>query len=361
VDVSGSMNEEIGLIKSAFRMLTRQLRPNDTISIVSYAGNEAVVLDGAIGNDKNTILNAINNLETGGSTNGAGGIEKAYELALKHFKPNGNNRVILATDGDFNVGINDTDELVNFIKTKKETGIFLSTYGFATWNSGNFQDSKMEQLADNGNGSYYFIDGKEEARRAFMASLSGTLLTIAKDVKLQVQFNPRKIKGYRLIGYNNRILDNNDFNDDTVDAGELGNGEDVTAFYELILADSKEPVPPTPKEDNINNDDDTQYEALENSQYMAIRLRYKLPGSNESTLHTYPVSAVNNLKIPSVKFVFASSVAWFGLVLSNSAYVANANLITLEQKIKSVFTNFKMNAVNDFLQLVQDANAIKTR
>ncbi len=358
LDVSGSMSEELWLIKPAFRMLTNQLRPEDTLSIVTYAGREAVVLDGGTGADREAIIEAIDALESGGSTNGAGGIQAAYELAERHFIPGGNNRVILATDGDFNVGISSDDELVALIEEQAETGVFLTVYGFNAWGAGNYQDEKMEQLANHGNGTYFFIDGEGEARRAFTHSLSGTLLTIAKDVKVQVQFNPDLVRGYRLIGYDNRTMSNEDFNNDSVDAGELGNGEDVTAFYEIILASSDEEVPPTDVTNDLNADDETEYDDLADETFMAVRLRFKLPDSDTSTLVTHPIDNFHELKSPSLKFVFASTLAQLGLVLRESAYIDDRDISELDDRILDAFADPDAAAVSELLDLLELAELL---
>lgn len=358
LDVSGSMSQELGLIQAGFRMLTKQLREKDTISIVTYAGNEAVVLDGGTGADKETILAALESLESGGSTNGAGGIQKAYELAEKHFKKGGNNRVILGTDGDFNVGIHDDAGLVELIEAKAGSGVFLTVYGFNTWGAGNYQDNKMEQLANHGNGTYFFIDGEAELRRAFIHSLSGTLLTIAKDVKLQVQFNPNQVKGYRLIGYDNRSMSNDDFDNDNVDAGELGNSEDMTAFYEIILADSEEAVPPTDVINDDNVDSTTEYADLDIDQFMAVRLRYKLPDRDESTLFTHPVSSFHDVLNPSAKFVFASTVAQLGLVLRQSQYLDDKDISSLDNRILEAFSDPEADAIAELLALIEKAEGL---
>ncbi|MCP4676611.1 MAG: VWA domain-containing protein [Deltaproteobacteria bacterium] len=358
LDVSGSMAQELWLIKPAFRMLTKQLRPQDTLSIVTYAGNDSVVIDGGTGSDKESILAALDNLQSGGSTNGAGGIQKAYELAEKHFKPGGNNRVVLATDGDFNVGISSEEGLVDLIETKADSGVFLTVYGFSTWGAGNYQDSKMEQLANHGNGTYFFIDGEAEARRAFTHSLSGTLLTIAKDVKLQVQFNPDMVKGYRLIGYDNRTMSNDDFNNDSVDAGELGNAEDMTAFYEVILASSDESVPPTDVTNDDNLGSETEYEPLEAEQFMAVRMRYKMPDSDTSELLTHPISTFHNVNKPSSKFVFASTIAQLGLVLRESAYIENTSISSLRGNILDAFHDSSVAAVAELISLIDKADEL---
>lgn len=359
IDVSGSMYDELQLMKAAFRTVTKQLRPQDTLSIVTYAGNESVVLDGGNGDNKETILAAINNLESGGSTNGAGGIQKAYELAEKHFKEDGNNRVILATDGDFNVGVTSDEQLVQLIEEKRETGVFLTVYGVATYSSGNYQDEKMEQLADHGNGTYFFIDGEAEARRAFTHSLSGTMLTIAKDVKLQVQFNPDRIKGYRLIGYDNRTMSNDDFNNDTVDAGELGNAEDMTAFYEVILADSDEPVPPTDSNVDVNAESETEYDLLGQDEILAIRMRYKLSNAEESTLFTHPVNSLHIGDSASLKFVFASAVAHLGLILRESAYIENQEAAAIDDYLMRNFSDPDLAVISELRAMIDKATKLK--
>ncbi|MCY7348143.1 MAG: VWA domain-containing protein, partial [Pyrinomonadaceae bacterium] len=233
IDVSGSMNtpDRLPLVKSGLRRLTEQLSAKDRVAIVVYAGKSGLVLDST--NNRGEILAALDNLEAGGSTNGGQGIQLAYKVALDNFIQGGNNRVVLATDGDFNVGVTSDNELVKLIEAKRKTGIFLSVLGFGT---GNTNDSMMEKLADKGNGNYAYIDSQEEARKALGEQVAGTLYTIAKDVKIQVEFNPARVAGYRLIGYENRLLANKDFNDDTKDAGEIGAGHSVTALYEIVPA-----------------------------------------------------------------------------------------------------------------------------
>jgi len=233
IDVSGSMESEdkLPLLKSAFRLLVNELRPQDRVALVVYAGNAGVVLPPTSGSQKDSILDAIERLEAGGSTAGGAGIRLAYDVAKQSFMPNGNNRVILATDGDFNVGVSSDAELVQLIERRREQGTFLTVLGFGT---GNVKDSKMEKLADKGNGNYAYVDNIMEARKVLVTEMGGTLLTIAKDVKLQIEFNPTRVGAYRLLGYENRLLRDEDFKDDTKDAGELGSGHAVTALYELI-------------------------------------------------------------------------------------------------------------------------------
>ena len=235
IDVSGSMNQsnKLPLVKQAFLLLTENLRSTDTISIVTYASRDEVVLSGAGGDDPAAIQTAIENLTAGGSTAGARGIQTAYDLAEEHFVPGGNNRVILATDGDLNVGVTSEGELTRLIEEKKESGVFLSVMGFG---DGNLKDNKLEALADHGNGNYAYIDSLLEAKRVLVEEMGGTLFTVAKDVKLQVEFNPEHVKSYRLIGYENRLMDAEDFADDTKDGGEIGAGHRITVLYELSSA-----------------------------------------------------------------------------------------------------------------------------
>lgn len=367
IDVSGSMTwseNKLPLLKKAFRMMASQMRDIDRVAIVSYAGNEALVLDSTPGSDKETIYAAIDNLEGGGSTNGSGGIQLAYEVATENFLVEGNNRVILATDGDFNVGITDQNELVDFIATKRDTGVFLSVYGFGeAWDGGNYRDEQLEQLADNGNGIYFYIDGPEEARRAFLNGLSGSLLTIAKDVKLQVAFNKNKVKAYRLIGYENRVLDNGDFNNDLVDAGELGAGLSVTAFYEIIPADSKEtipdPLPGTVEEPDTDaemSDDDTVIDEapVTGDTFVNIRIRYKEPDADTSELLEHPLTADDiNRALPSLKFLFAAGVTEFSMLLRHSQYLPTRDIDELLSLATAALPADAEGAVTEFINLVE--------
>ena len=317
IDVSGSMydDDKLPLVQKSFSMLTENLSTEDRISIVTYAGEDAVVLEGADGNDKEKILEAINSLTAGGSTAGAAGINTAYKIAEKYFIKGGNNRIILATDGDLNVGISSESDLTALVEEKRETGVYLSVLGFGT---GNIKDNKMEALADNGNGNYSYIDSELEAKKVLVEEMSGTLFTAAKDVKIQVEFNPAYIKGYRLIGYENRALADEDFNDDTKDAGEIGAGHSVTALYELVMNDS----------DMEFSSSDLKYqesaEGVENGELLTASIRYKEPDGDESKLLAYPVTMDNYSEKMSYNMTFAAGVAEFGLVLRNSEYKGTA-------------------------------------
>lgn len=366
LDVSGSMSssEKLPLLKRGFRMLARQLRPEDRVSIVTYAGNESVVLDGVPGNANERIDQALANLEAGGSTNGEGGIQKAYELAQRHFIEGGTNRVLLGTDGDFNVGLSETSELTEFIAKKRKTGVFLSVYGFGDAHfGGNYQDEVAEQLADNGNGVYFFIDSEEEARRAFIHTVSGSLVTVAKDVKLQVEFNPRHVKGYRLIGYENRVLSNSAFSDDSVDAGELGAGLSVTALYEIIPADSNESIP-QPEEGTVPDTvlaaeaDTSEGEAfpeLGAKDYVSVRLRYKLSDSDESDLMTVTRGTDQRRHEPSHKMSFAAGIVEFASLLRGSQYLTRERDGELVDQIARTRSLDREGAIAESQQMLERA------
>lgn len=324
LDVSGSMNSynKLPLLKSAFRMLVRELRPEDRVAIVVYAGASGVVLPSTSGEDKQTILHALDRLNAGGSTAGAAGITLAYKVAREHFIEGGNNRIILATDGDFNVGPSSDGELVRLIETQRSKGVFLSVLGFGT---GNLQDDMMEKISNSGNGNYAYIDNIKEARKVLVEEMSGTLYTIAKDVKLQLEFNPTQVKEYRLIGYENRLLAAEDFNDDLKDAGELGAGHSVTALYEIVPTNIKSPT-------RAGTVDPLKYQQKKLSpssntkELLTLKLRYKLPTENESKLLEYVAKDKGKtLEESSKDFQFASAVAGFGMLLRESAFSGDAN------------------------------------
>ena len=317
IDVSGSMLSEnkLPLVKEAFLLLIENLRPYDRISIVTYAGSDSVVLEGATGDEKLAISQAIQDLEAGGSTAGSKGIKTAYQIARKNFIKDGNNRVILATDGDFNVGVSSEGELIRLIEKERDKGIFLSVLGFGT---GNIKDNKMEALADNGNGNYAYIDTILEARKVLVEEMGGTLLTIAKDVKLQVEFNPAKVKGYRLVGYENRMLNDEDFDDDTKDAGEMGAGHRVTALYEIIPADS-------PAEVGSTDLKYQQSQVVESDEWLNIKIRYKDPDQDQSKLLSLAVDSSQESQITSESFDFASGVAEFGMLMRDSQFKGNGS------------------------------------
>ena len=323
IDVSGSMNEpnKLPLLKTSFKMLVEQLRPQDHVAIVVYAGAAGLVLEPTPGSEKKTIIEALDRLEAGGSTAGGAGINLAYAVAKEHFMKNGNNRVILATDGDFNVGESSNASMERLIEHKRNDGIFLTVLGFGM---GNYKDSKMEILADKGNGNYAYIDNISESRKVLVNEFGGTLFTIAKDVKLQIEFNPAKVKAYRLIGYENRMLQSEDFNNDKKDAGELGSGHTVTALYEII---------PAGVDSEFFKIDDLKYQttkiepsAAKSKELMTIKLRYKKPDENVSKLIVHPLLDSNTpLAKTSDNFRWSASVAAFGMLLRESEYVKNFN------------------------------------
>lgn len=316
IDVSGSMYDDnkLPLVQKSFSMLTDNLTAADRVSIVTYAGSDEVVLEGADGNDRKKILRAINDLEAGGSTAGAAGINTAYDIAQKYFIDGGNNRVILATDGDLNVGLSSESELTRLIEEKRESGVFLSVLGFGT---GNYKDNRLEALADYGNGNYSYIDSEKEAKKVLVDEMSGTLFTVAKDVKFQLEFNPTNVKGYRLIGYENRVMAAEDFNDDTKDAGEIGAGHSVTVLYEIVPADSKMEL----GESELKYASDS--ESVMGDELLTVNIRYKEPEGSESKLLTYPVNKSLYSDKMSADMNFASCVAEFGMLLRNSRYIGD--------------------------------------
>lgn len=351
VDVSGSMDEpnKLPLVKASLKMLTDQLRDKDRVAIVVYAGNAGVVLPSTNGSEKARIEEAIDGLEAGGSTAGGEGIKLAYDIALDNFLREGNNRVILATDGDFNVGVSSDDELVRLIEKKRQSGVFLSVLGFGT---GNYQDSKMQQLADKGNGNHSYIDNISEARKLLVNEFGSTLFTIAKDVKVQIEFNPAKVAAYRLIGYENRLMAAEDFNNDRKDAGEIGSGHTVTALYEII--------PVGVRSKFIKSTDSLKYQSngkaiIEQSpETMTIKMRYKSPQGDTSRLLTRAIAdSTTPLESTSDNFRFSAAVASFGMILRNSEYKqASSN-----EMIMKLANSAKGNDVNgyrlEFLRLVE--------
>lgn len=359
LDVSGSMysDDKLPLLQEAFGLLAENLTEKDRVSIVTYAGDDQIVLKGAKGNQTKKIKKALNSLEADGSTNGSAGIETAYALAESYFIEGGNNRVIIATDGDLNVGLTTEEELEDLITEKKESGIFLSVLGFGT---GNIKDNKMETLADKGNGNYAYIDGLREANKVLVEEMSATLLTICKDVKFQVEFNPAVVESYRLLGYENRALAKEDFNDDTKDAGEIGAGHSVTALYEIVL---KEPLDGSMSEEEINRlkySDEYKKEYGEEKitsraamkEWLTISIRYKKPSEKESNLLEYPVGYECYTNKPSDDFIFAAAVAEFGLLASHSAYPEDASVKHVEKALNSIRLNDEYK--EEFLELVEE-------
>lgn len=352
VDVSGSMSDQnkLPLLKQAFKILVNNLRSIDKVAIVVYAGAAGLVLESTPGNEKAKINASLDLLQSGGCTAGGAGIQLAYKIAKENFIKGGNNRVILATDGDFNIGSSSDGEMVRLIEEKRESGVFLTILGFGM---GNYKDSKMQKIADAGNGNNYYIDNILEAKKVFGKELWGTLYTIAKDVKIQVEFNPAKVKAYRLIGYEKRILNKEDFNDDKKDAGEIGCGHTVTALYEIISANSDE---------KISNVDPLEYQnakVVDSKNLLTLKIRYKKPDEDTSLLivhklkdgESYSSKLSENLK-------FAASVAEFGMLLRESEFKGNSSYeqaLALAREAKGKDADgFR----SDFIKMVETAELL---
>lgn len=374
LDVSGSMqsHNKLPLVKEAMRMLVEQLTENDMVTIVVYAGQEGLALDTTSGDQKEKILSAIENLSAGGSTHASAGITLAYQKAQQNFLKDGTNRVILCTDGDFNVGITNDEALVDLITDKAKSNVFLSVLGFGM---GNLKDAKMEKLADKGNGNYGYIDTAKEAKKMLVEQMTGSLITIAKDVKIQIEFNPAKIASYRQIGYENRVLAAKDFDDDTKDAGEIGAGHGVTALYEVVLVGNETPA--EPKEAAIDGvplkyqkpADSTApaptadlelTEAAQSGELCTVKLRYKQPTGDQSALLEFPLKqeplrfgqASENLR-------FASAVAAFGMVLRNSEHRGGATMSAVEEIASAALGKDPHGYRAEFLELVRKAEALQ--
>ncbi|MBC7901235.1 MAG: VWA domain-containing protein [Saprospiraceae bacterium] len=355
VDVSGSMNspDKLPLLKDGLRMMVNQLKPQDRVAIVVYAGSSGLVLPSTPVSNKGEIVSALNDLEAGGSTNGGQGIQLAYTVAANNFIQGGNNRVILATDGDFNVGLTGDSELVQMIEQKRKSGIFLSVLGFG---AGNLNDSMMEKLADKGNGNYAYIDSREEARKALGEQVAGTLYTIAKDVKIQVEFNPARVAGYRLIGYENRLLADRDFENDKKDAGEIGAGHSVTALYEIIPAGQTVDNNGIELKYSQAPPSDTRF----GNELMTVKLRYKEPEGSQSKLLTMGVlDADISVGSASENLRFASAVAQFGMLLRDSRYKANSSFANVELLAQNSLSSDLKNYRGDFLNLIRRTKELK--
>lgn len=359
VDVSGSMDEwnKLPLVKTSLKMLANQLRENDRVAIVVYAGNAGLVLPSTSGINKAKIKEAIDNLEAGGSTAGGEGIELAYKTASENFIKGGNNRVVLATDGDFNVGASSDDEMVRLIEKERANGIFLSVLGYGT---GNYKDNKMQLLADKGNGNHAYIDNQNEATKVLVKEFGSTFFTIAKDVKIQVEFNPALVQAYRLVGYENRMLAAEDFNDDKKDAGEIGSGHTVTALYEII--------PVGVRDSFLRSVDSLKYTlplkatASNTTELMTIKFRYKAPDEEKSSLLVQTVSNEQRpLTATSENFRFSAAVAEFGLLLRNSSFKQRSdfgNVIALAKAAKGQDADGYR---NEFIGLVDAAAKLSAK
>ncbi|MGE0560202.1 MAG: von Willebrand factor type A domain-containing protein [Flavobacteriales bacterium] len=350
LDVSGSMNSpnKLPLLKKSFNLLIDNLREDDRVAIVVYAGAAGLVLPSTSGSDKNKILEALNNLSAGGSTAGGAGIKLAYNVAQENFIKGGNNRIILATDGDFNIGASSDGEMTRLIEEKRKSGVYLTCLGFGM---GNYKDSKMETLADKGNGNYAYIDNILEAKKVLVTEMGGTLFTIAKDVKLQLEFNPNKVESYKLIGYENRLLNSEDFNDDTKDAGELGAGHTVTALYEVVLKGSGS----APSIDPLRYQNLTELVPKNKTdELLTVKFRYKKPDEETSKLivnHLLDKSV--SLSKSSNNFRFSAAVAEFGMLLRNSKHKANANFKQVVELAKASKGKDENGYRAEFIRLVE--------
>lgn len=353
IDVSGSMQspDKLDLLKAGLYELTNQLRPQDQVAIVTYAGASGLALGTTKGTDKTAIRDVLESLTAGGSTNGSEGIKQAYEVAQASFIQGGNNRIILATDGDFNLGVSDDKELVQLVEEKRKSDVYLTVLGFG---KGNLQDSKMEKLADNGNGSYAYIDDLVEARKVLVEEIGGTLVTVAKDVKLQVQFNPLHVKGYRLIGYENRVLDDQDFDNDAKDAGDMGSGQTVTALYEIIPIGSEDTIPSLSTGAAGSRSPKKAEKKLGANDLAGVDLRYKAPGGSVSKLiHSETKAEMLPMTRCGTETLFAVAVAEFGMLLADSQFKGKATIDQVLELAGAGLANDKAGYRADFLDLVK--------
>ncbi len=348
IDVSGSMKDydKLPLLQMGFDMLVDDLDRNDRVSIVTYASSSSVVIAGVPGNEKSKIKRAINSLEASGSTNGGDGIKSAYRLAEKFFIEGGNNRVIMATDGDLNVGITSEEELEELISRKKEGGVFLSVLGYGT---GNYNEATLETLADKGNGNYSYIDCLSEAKKVLVDEFNSTLFTVAKDVKFQIEFNPKYVAEYRQIGYENRQMAAKDFNDDTKDGGEIGSGHEVTVMYEIMLNDEDADNEESP-ELKYQTSNLSDY-ANDTDEWMTVSVRYKEPEEDESKLMTFPISKQCYTRRPNCDTLFAAYVAECGMILNDSDYTGNINMNTVAKQISKLSLDDEYK--EEFAQLIR--------
>jgi Ca-activated chloride channel homolog len=359
LDVSGSMNaaNKLPLLKSAFHLLVESLRPNDRVSIVVYAGASGCVLEPTPGNQKQKILEALNRLEAGGSTAGAAGLNLAYEKAEAGLIKGGNNRIILATDGDFNVGVSSNAEMERMVTEKKEKGIFITVLGFGM---GNYKDDRLEVIANKGNGNYAYIDNLQEAQKTLVSEFGGTLFTIAKDVKFQIEFNPAKVLAYRLVGYENRLLNAEDFNNDKKDAGEIGAGHTVTALYEII------PVGARDAGNWIGQIDPLRYQksavwpsVYESDEWVTLKLRYKEPDGDKSRLMVIPVKGqVKPFQNASDDFRFVAAVAGFGMLLRNSEFKGSLTYAEVQEMARNARGRDQDGFKAEMARLIQTAEGL---
>ncbi len=355
IDVSGSMSDEnkLPLLKSSLKVLLKQLRPKDKVGIVVYAGSAGMVLPPTSAGEKDKIIEALDHLQAGGSTAGGAGIELAYKLAKENFIKGGNNRVVLATDGDFNVGASSTTDIEKLITEKRKTGVFLTCLGYGM---GNYKDNTMETLADKGNGNYAYIDNMQEAEKFLGREFAGNIYTIAKDVKIQIEFNPKYVQSYRLIGYENRKLRNEDFINDKIDAGELGSGHTVTALYEIIPANVDSEF--IPKKTKLKYSEIAKKKNFGN-EMATVKFRYKKTDGDKSMEITQVIKNEDKPASASPDFKFASSVAWFGLVLRNSELITKKDLSDIENLAKEGRNKDEEGYRSEFIRLIERYKTIQ--
>ncbi len=363
LDVSGSMMppERLPLVKQAMRLLVEKLTENDRVAIVVYAGASGLALPSTTGDHKEQILEALENLQAGGSTNGAEGIQLAYKIAAANFIKGGVNRVILASDGDFNVGVTSQGDLIRLIEEEAKSGVFLSVLGVGT---DNLKDSTMQKLVDKGNGNYAYLDSLDEARKALVQQMNGTLMTIAKDVKIQVEFNPARVASYRLIGYEKRMLRKGDFNNDKVDAGEIGAGHTVTALYEVVpVGTANNPATSVPPVDLLkysSNDRSTSARSTSSNEMLTVKLRYKKPDEDKSESVERAVTDTNEgFESAPIDLKFAAAVAEFGMILRDSEYKGNGTLDTVLEWAREGKGNDANGYRAGFIELVRKTQALK--
>jgi Ca-activated chloride channel homolog len=356
LDVSGSMESpnKLPLVKSALKMLVNQLRPQDKVSIVVYAGAAGMVLDATPGSNKKKIIEAIDNLNAGGSTAGGEGLKLAYKIADENRIEKGNNRIILATDGDFNVGVSSDSEMEQIVTAEREKGIFITVLGFGM---GNYKDNKLEIISDKGNGNYSYIDNLQEARKILIKEFGGTLFTIAKDVKLQIEFNPANVKAYRLVGYENRLLNAEDFKNDKKDAGEMGSGHQVTALYEIIPVGVEESIPDIDplkyqKKERVNNGDNS-------NEVATLKFRYKKPDESSSIADSITIDEPKNKQAAtSSNFKLTAGIAQFGMLLRNSEFKGNSTVENTVELIKTGRGNDEEGYIGEMIRMIESAQAL---
>ncbi len=351
IDVSGSMQSDLPLVKQSIKLLAKQLRAQDRLSIVSYADGVRVVLEPTTGDQYEAIANAVDSLLTWGATNGEAGIGTAYALAKKTYMPKGNNRVVMFTDGDFNVGKTSSSEIVDIVANERKSGIYLSVLGYG---QGNYNDATMEKVADNGNGNYNYVNDLLDAKKVFSQEMSGTLYTLGKDVKFQVEFNPAQVASYRLIGYENRLLDDEDFNDDTKDAGEIGVGHSVTALYEIVSPEDANDT--APSVDPLKYQTANPTAAAGSDEIATVKMRYKAPDGETSKL--FSVTA-NNDAPATDNIAFASSVAGFGMLLRDSRYKGSLTYNDVVTQAKNAKGSDRNGHRAVFIKMVEKAELLQ--